>query len=210
MRSINKHNRVPREALIAARERVGFTRPQLADRLKFSRSYVFRVEVGEIDPDVGRMAAWLRTLGDGASPALFERHRSIAKWAGFEPSEDQVTAAVLEHWRTLGVPGSLVASIPNRKAFGQAGLTRGLPDLIVLSPQLGNLTGFIEQKRGRRRPPPVNRLGRPTRKGRLSAAQIDIGNLLVERGVPYAVCYGRDEPIKILEEWGAVRSARAA
>jgi hypothetical protein len=196
MRSINKTNRVPRERLIEARERVGLTRPQLADRLKFSRSYVFRVEVGEIDPELGRMNAWLAVLGDGAEPSLFERHRSIAKWGGLEPSEDQITAAVLEHWRVFGVPGSLVASIPNKRAFGQAGLTRGLPDLIVLSPQLGRFTGYIEQKR--------------KRGGKLSDAQIDIGKLLVERGVPYAVCRGRDEPIKILEAWGAVRPAKKA
>lgn len=196
MRSINKHNRVPREALIAARERAGLTRPQLASRLKFSRSYVFRVELGEIDPDFARMSAWLGELGDGADPALFERHRSIAKWGGLEPSEDQITAAVIEHWRVFGVPGSLVASIPNKRAFGQAGLTKGLPDLLVLSPQLGRFTGYIEQKR--------------KRGGKLSDAQIDIGKLLVERGVPYAVCRGRDEPIKILEAWGAVRPARAA
>ena len=196
MRSINKNNRVPRERLIAAREQAGLTRPELADRLKFSRSYVFRVEVGEIDPDVTRMTAWLAELGPGADPALFERHRSIAKWGGLEPSEDQITAAVIEHWRMFGVPGSLVASIPNKRAFGQAGLTRGLPDLLVLSPQLGRFTGYIEQKR--------------KRGGRLSDAQLDIGKLLVERGVPYAVCRGRDEPIKILEAWGAVRPARAA
>ena len=196
MRSINKTNRVPRERLIAAREQAGLTRPQLADRLKFSRSYVFRVEVGEIDPDVARMTAWLAALGDDAEPGLFERHRSIAKWGGLEPSEDQITAAVLEHWRTFGVPGSLVAAIPNKRALGQVGLTRGLPDLIVLSPQLGRFTGFIEQKR--------------RRGGRLSDAQLGIGKLLVERGVPYAVCRGRDEPIKILEAWGAVRPARAA
>jgi transcriptional regulator with XRE-family HTH domain len=195
MRAINKNNRVPRQALIAARELAGVTRPDLAKRLKFSRSYVFRVEVGEIDPDVARMTAWLGAIG-ATDPALFERHRSIAKWGGYEPSEDQITAAVIEHWRAFGVPGSLVASIPNKRAFGQAGLTKGLPDLLVLSPQLGRFTGYIEQKRGRG--------------GKLSDAQIDIGKLLVERGVPYAVCRGRDEPIKILEAWGAVKPARAA
>lgn len=195
MRAINKNNRVPREALIAARERAGVTRPELAKRLKFARSYVFRVEVGEIDPDVARMTAWLGAIG-ATDPALFERHRSIAKWGGYEPSEDQITAAVIEHWRAFGVPGSLVASIPNKRAFGQAGLTKGLPDLLVLSPQLGRFTGYIEQKRGRG--------------GKLSDAQVDVGKLMVERGVPYAVCRGRDEPIKILEAWGAVRPAKAA
>jgi VRR-NUC domain len=112
-----------------------------------------------------------------------------------EPSEDAITAAVLEHWRLLGVPGSLVASIPNKRAFGQAGLTPGLPDLIVLSPQLGRFTGYIELKRARR--------------GRLSVAQKDLRAFLLERGVPYAVCCGRDEPIAKLEEWGAVRKTRA-
>jgi hypothetical protein len=109
----------------------------------------------------------------------------------FEPSEDQITAAVVDHWRVFGVPGSLVASIPNKRAFGQAGLTPGLPDLLVLSPALGPLTGFIEQKRGRG--------------GRLSDAQIDIGELMRVRGVPYAVCKGRDEPIEQLRTWGAIR-----
>src|SRR5271170_3382710 len=113
----------------------------------------------------------------------------------FEPSEDQITDAVVEHWRMFGVRGSLVASIPNKRAFGQPGLTRGLPDLLVLSPQLGRFTGYIELKKGRG--------------GRLSDAQVDIGKLLVVRGVPYAVCKGRDEPIAQLEEWGAVRKAAA-
>src|SRR5260370_34040977 len=99
----------------------------------------------------------------------------------FEPSEDEITAAVVEHHRIFGVPGSLVAAIPNKRAFGQAGLTPGLPDLLVLSPLLGALTGYIELKRGR--------------DGRLSDAQLVIGELLKMRGAPYAVCWGRDDPI---------------
>jgi hypothetical protein len=108
----------------------------------------------------------------------------------FEPNEDEIAAAILDHWRAFGAPGSLVASIPNRRAFGQAGLTPGLPDLIVISPKLGSEAGFIELK---------------TRKGRRSAAQIAIGELLLARGCPYAVTHGRDEPIRVLVEWGAVR-----
>jgi hypothetical protein len=109
----------------------------------------------------------------------------------FEPSEDEITAAVLEHWRIFGVPGSLVASIPNKRAFGQAGLTPGLPDLVVLSAQLGEKAGFIEQKR--------------EHGGRLSDAQRDVGRLMLELGVPYALCWGRDEPIAQLRAWGAIR-----
>jgi VRR-NUC domain-containing protein len=108
----------------------------------------------------------------------------------FEPSEDQITAAVVDHWRVFGVPGSLVASIPNKRAFGQAGLTPGLPDLLALSPRLGSLTAFIELKKKR---------------GRLSDAQRDIGKIILARGAPYAVCWGRDEPIAQLRAWGAIR-----
>ena len=198
MRQINATNRVPRAELIAAREAKGLTGPMLARALGFSRSYIYRVEVGEIDPDAHRMAAWLAKLGPDASPTLFRGHRSIAKWGGLDlADEDAITAAVVQHWRALGTPGSLVASIPNRRAFGQAGLTRGLPDLLVISPTLGDKVGFIEQKRARG--------------GRVSQDQLAIAKLMRARGVPYALAKGRDEPIKILEEWGAVRrSARAA
>lgn len=109
----------------------------------------------------------------------------------FEPSENAITDAVVEHWRVFGVANSIVAGIPNKRAFGQAGLTPGLPDLLVLSPKLGALTGYIELKRGRG--------------GRLSDAQLVIGELLKMRGAPYAVCSGRDEPIEQLRTWGAIR-----
>jgi hypothetical protein len=108
----------------------------------------------------------------------------------FEPSEDAITAAVIDHWRVCGKAGSLVAAIPNKRAFGQAGLTPGLPDLLVLSMRLGDRAGFIELKRGRG--------------GRLSAAQIAIGELMRVLGVPYALCSGRDEPISQLKAWGAI------
>jgi len=107
-----------------------------------------------------------------------------------EPSEDQITAAVVDHWRTLGIPGSLVASIPNKRAFGQAGLTPGMPDLLVLSPSLGDRTGYIELKRAHG--------------GRLSDAQLIMRELFLMRRAPYAVCYGRDEPIEQLRKWGAI------
>jgi hypothetical protein len=113
----------------------------------------------------------------------------------FEPLEKDIQRAILSHWRALGVPGSLVAAIPNAGAMGQSGLTCGLPDLLVLSPQLGALTGFIELKRGR---------------GRLSVEQKIVGHFLLARGCPYAICRGRDEPIAQLEAWGAVRRQRAA
>ena len=105
-------------------------------------------------------------------------------------TEEDIQRATIEHWRALGVPGSLVAAVPNRRAFGQAGLTPGLFDLIVLSPTLGAQTGWLELK---------------TAKGRLSPAQSAFRDTLIGLGTPFAITYGRDEPIKVLEAWGAVR-----
>jgi hypothetical protein len=108
----------------------------------------------------------------------------------FAPREGLIQAACIDHWKLLHAPGSLVAAIPNANAHGQPGLTRGLPDLLVISPRLGRLTGFIELK---------------TDDGVLSDDQIAIGAIMAARGIPYAVTFGRDEPIRMLEEWGAVR-----
>ena len=114
----------------------------------------------------------------------------------FAPREGLIQAAVIDHWKALGVPGSLVAAVPNAKAHGQPGLTRGLFDLVVMSPTLGDKTGWLELKAD---------------DGELSDAQTFFKLLMIARGVPYAVAYGRDEPIKVLEFWGAVRpQARAA
>jgi hypothetical protein len=111
----------------------------------------------------------------------------------FAPSEDDITAAVVYHWRTLGVPRTLVASIPNKRAFGQPGLRRGLADLLILAPDLP--VGFMELKRDDDSP--------------VSDAQRDFGRLCAGLCIPYAICVGRDEPIRLLEAWGAVRRAAA-
>lgn len=113
----------------------------------------------------------------------------------FAPREAAIQVACLEHWLTLGVPGSLVAAIPNAFSHGQAGLTKGLPDLMVISPTLGPVTAFIELK---------------TVTGKPSDAQLAIGDLMKARGIFYVVTYGRDEPIRWLEHWGAVKPQRAA
>jgi hypothetical protein len=114
----------------------------------------------------------------------------------FAPRESLIQAACLAHWRALGVPGSLVAAVPNARAAGQAGLTKGLFDLVVMSPTLGDRTGWLELK---------------TDDGELSDDQNKIKLIMLARGIPYAVAYGRDAPIRVLEQWGAVRpQARAA
>lgn len=106
----------------------------------------------------------------------------------FKPmTEKQIHAAVIEHWKVYGFPGTLVATIPNEYAFGQPGLTPGLPDLMVI--RQGYL-GFIELKR---------------EGGKLSQAQRDMNNMLLSAGIAVAVTYGRDEPIQVLETWKIVR-----
>jgi hypothetical protein len=104
--------------------------------------------------------------------------------------ESDIQRAVLSHWRSLGVPGSLVAAIPNAGAMGQYGLTKGLPDLLVLGPNLP--IGLIELKR---------------EGGVLSESQELLRVLCNTIGAPHEVTYGRDEPITILEQWGVVRRA---
>ncbi len=110
----------------------------------------------------------------------------------FAPSESLIQAACLAHWRLLGLPDTLVAAIPNQYAHGQAGLTKGLFDLLVIAPKLG--VAFIELK---------------TESGRLSPDQEAFKLALIRADVPYAVCRGRDEPIRALEQWGVVRRAAA-
>ncbi len=103
-------------------------------------------------------------------------------------SEKQIHQAVIDHWRSCGVPGSLVATIPNMRASGQAGLTRGLPDLMVIAPGLP--LGFIELKR---------------HGGAATDAQSAFSAICNANGIPWELTFGRDHPIEVLERWGAVK-----
>ncbi len=100
--------------------------------------------------------------------------------------ESNIHKAVIDHWRKCGKPKTLVATIPNMRAHGQYGLTKGLPDLIVIGP---GLHGYIELK---------------TETGSLSQPQRDFQDLCAAVGIPFAVTYGRDEPITVLRDWGIV------
>jgi hypothetical protein len=104
--------------------------------------------------------------------------------------ESSIHSAVMSHWRKLGKPGTLVSTIPNAGAFGQAGLTKGLPDLLIMAPGLP--VGFIELK---------------TDKGRVSPYQEAFRAHCISLGIPMAITRGRDEPIKILEDWGVTHKA---
>lgn len=108
-------------------------------------------------------------------------------------SEAQIHRAVIDHWKVFGLPGTVVATIPNMGAMGQYGLTRGLFDLVVLGGDyLRDRTGWLELK---------------SEKGRLSQHQEAFKAACIASGVPCAVAYGRDEPIRVLEEWRIVRRA---
>ena len=109
------------------------------------------------------------------------------------PLETANQAAVVDHWRWLGRLNTLVAAIPNQRAFGQPGLTRGLPDLLVLGPGLP--VGFLELKRDHR--------------SVISDDQRLFARLCAELGVSHAYAVGRDEPIAVLEAWDVVRRAAA-
>jgi len=103
-------------------------------------------------------------------------------------TESDIHRAVIAHWRALGLPNTLVATIPNMGAMGQHGLTKGLPDLLVIAPGLP--VGFIELKAD---------------KGRLSPAQTDFKRMCISAGIPMAVTYGRDEPVQVLQAWKVVK-----
>jgi hypothetical protein len=110
--------------------------------------------------------------------------------ANAQPTEKEILAAVLAHWKALGNQDTLIATIPNAGAFGQLGLTKGLPDLIVLGHSIPGRIGFIELKR----------IG-----GKPSPAQEEFQARCVALGISHAITYGRDEPIYVLEGWGVLK-----
>lgn len=106
-------------------------------------------------------------------------------------TEAQIQAAVIAHWKAFGLPGTLVAAVPNAGAFRQPGLKRGLFDLVVMGGGfLQGRTGWLELK---------------TAKGVLGPHQIEFKMFCIDNAIPYAVAVGRDEPISVLEEWKVVR-----
>ena len=103
---------------------------------------------------------------------------------------------MVDHWRTLGLPRTLVAAIPNANVLcGQSGLTKGLPDLMVIGPRVPGNLAFIELKK--------------ERGSHVSEAQLDFVRLCHEHDVSVVIAYGRDEPIQVLTDWGVVRRAAA-
>ena len=56
------------------------TRPQLAAKMGRARSYIYKIEIGDINPGIVTMRAWLEVLGPGATIELFAPHPALAKW----------------------------------------------------------------------------------------------------------------------------------
>lgn len=106
-------------------------------------------------------------------------------------SEKQIQTAVIQNWRTRGYEGTLVAAIPNAKAFGQPGLTPGLFDLLCVGERIG--CAFLELK---------------TEGGKLSHHQQAFKEMLMRNRVRFGVAYGLDEALEILETWGLLRRAK--
>ena len=114
---------------------------------------------------------------------------------GMPPAlEREIQSAVLDHWRLLGRPLTLVAAIPNANAHGQPGLTPGLADLIVMGPDVPNHIAFMELKRGPRDEP--------------TEEQLNFAKLCAALGLNCPCVHGRDEPIAYLEKWNLVREQR--
>jgi hypothetical protein len=104
--------------------------------------------------------------------------------------EADIQKAVVDRWRTIGLPGTFIGAIPNQRAFGQPGLTAGLPDLILIGPP--RLHGYLELK---------------TTTGKLSGPQREFQSLCIARGIPFYVTYGLDQAIALIEDLGIVRRA---
>lgn len=107
---------------------------------------------------------------------------------GKPATEKQIQSAVMAHWKAFALPNTFVGAIPNAGALGQPGLTKGIFDLLVMSPKIG--AGFLELK---------------TEKGATTEHQESFRLACIRAGVKCAVAYGRDEPIVVLREWGVVR-----
>jgi hypothetical protein len=115
----------------------------------------------------------------------------------FRATEPQIQRATLDHWKQFGLPDTLVAAVPNANAHGQAGLTPGLPDLLVMGPSVPCTVAFIELKRDMR--------------SHVSPAQIEFQALCKRLDIQCWIVAGYDAAIGLLENWGIVKPrARAA
>lgn len=57
------------------------SRPQLAAKMGRARSYVYKIEIGDINPGITTIVDWLEALGPGATIELFAPHPALKKWS---------------------------------------------------------------------------------------------------------------------------------
>ena len=77
---MSKLRRSTRPQLIKARERLGMSRPQLAEKIGRARSYIYRIEIGDINPGITTIMDWLEALAPEGSIEMFEPHPALEKW----------------------------------------------------------------------------------------------------------------------------------
>ena len=56
------------------------SRPQLAEKMGRARSYIYKIEIGDINPGITTIMDWLEALGPEASIEIFEPHPTLEKW----------------------------------------------------------------------------------------------------------------------------------
>lgn len=105
-------------------------------------------------------------------------------------AEKAIHAAVIDHLKKTAKPGVLFWTNANMGAMGQAGLTKGVPDITIHGPQFEK-TRYLELKR---------------EGGQLSPEQEAVIKSLRSLGFDVAVTEGREEPIIALEAWGVVHA----
>lgn len=113
------------------------------------------------------------------------------------PSEKQLQTMILDYWRGFGRPGTRVFAVPNARAFGQPGLTKGIPDLACYGGKfLNGRTLYLELKVG---------------KNKLSDYQEIILAEMRAAKVPHAVVRSFEEAEEYLTAWMICKPiARAA
>jgi transcriptional regulator with XRE-family HTH domain len=56
------------------------TRPQLAAKMGRARSYIYKIEIGDIDPGVATIVQWLEALAPEATIEMFQPHPLLEQW----------------------------------------------------------------------------------------------------------------------------------
>lgn len=139
-----------------------------------------------------------RTAAKAPARSMLRKTRPRRSSPSWRPSEGQIQRSLVERWKLLGVPGSILAHIPNgghrEKAVAvelkALGVLAGMPDLLCASP--GGGVFFIELKR---------------HDGRTSVEQREIHERLRLAGADVFTVNGVDDAVALLEGRGVIRKS---